>query len=396
MREAPMANQLVDGAAIASAWNAQLELVGCDICDWVVLVPPRPVEQICPNCFGPALTRRAETIYSQPPELIVPFAAAPHQIAQGLRAFRDSIPFAPTDLDPRRLSQRLRRIYVPMWLIDGEVGANWQAQLGYDYDVVSYQDRYSDAGGWRSNEITETRIRWEPRVGRLERVYQNILAPALEGFGLWRERLGDYDEALGMVSPTLARRFQRAQSEQYDLHGAQPYQPELLGDTVVRLPNRSPRDAWRDAARGFRDAAADECRQAAGANHIREFGWSPQFGELHWTQLLLPAYTTYYLDDDGAVWRVLIHGQSGRTSGSRRGSLKRARQRALLIVAAALLLALLVVALALQLNFSREQIVEHATVPALILAIAAGRLALAPLLAVSKFNRQQASQPEIH
>jgi hypothetical protein len=336
-------------------------------------VPPALAKLTCPNCFGPALAGRAETIYGQPPELILPFEVTPDQVAQGLRTFRDSIPFAPGDLDPRRLSQRLRRIYVPMWLVDGGVGASWQAQLGYDYDVVSYQDRFSDAGGWQSNEITETRIRWEPRVGRLDRVYQNISAPALEGFGLWNERLGEYG-----------------------LHGARPYQPDLLADTVIRLPSRSPRDAWYDAARGFRDAAAAECRQAASANHIREFGWSPQFGELRWTQLLLPAYTTYYLDDDGAVRRLFLHGQSGRTSGPRRGSLKRARQRALLIVVAAILLAALALALVPRLNISREQLVENGTVPALILAIVVGRLALAPLLAVSKFNRQQDGQPEIH
>jgi hypothetical protein len=372
MREAPAANQPVDSTAIASAWNVQIELVGCDVCDWVALVPLGLVEQICPNCFGPALARRAETIYSQPPELILPFAAGLDQIMVGLRAFRDSIPFAPGDLDPQRLCQRLRQIYVPMWLVDGGVGANWQAQLGYDYDVVSYHDRFSEASGWQSNEVTETRIRWESRVGRLNRAYQNLPAPALEGFELWSERLGDYA-----------------------LHGAQLYRPDLLGDTVVRLPNRSPRDAWYDAARGFRDAAAAECRQAAAANHIREFGWSPQFGDLHWSQLLLPAYTTYYLDDDGAVRRVLVHGQSGRASGPRRGSIRRARNRALLVVVAALLLAAVALALALQLGISQAQFAEDVPVPTLILVFAVGYFALNPLLTVSKFNRQQARQRDI-
>jgi hypothetical protein len=372
MREAPTANQPVDSAAIASAWNAQLELVGCDVCDWVALVPPGLAEQTCPNCFGPALAKRTETIYSQLPELILPFAATTDQIALGLRAFRDTIPFAPGDLDPRRLSQRLRRIYVPMWLVDGGVGANWQAQLGYDYDVVSYQDRFSEASGWQSNEVTETRIRWESRVGRLNRAYQNLPAPALEGFELWSEPLGDYV-----------------------LSSAQPYRPDLLGNTLVRLPDRLPRDAWYDAARGFRDAATAECRQAAGTNHIREFGWSPQFGDLHWTQLLLPAYTTYYLDDDGAVRRVLIHGQTGRANGPRRGSIKRARNRALLVVVAALMLAAVALALALQQGISQAQFAEDAPVPTIILAFVIGYYALTPLLAVSKFNRQQAGQQEI-
>jgi hypothetical protein len=230
----------------------------------------------------------------------------------------------------------------------------------------------SSAIGWQSNAVTETRIRWEPRVGRLSRAYQNIPAPALEGFGLWRERLGDYA-----------------------LHGAQPYRADLLGDALVRLPNRSARDAWYDAARGFRDAAADECRQAAGADHIREFGWSPQFTDLHWTQLLLPVYTSYYLDDAGAVRRVLLHGQTGRASGPRRASLKRARNRALLVVAAALLLVVAALALAARLGISRDQIAANALIPTLALLFVVGRLAITPLVAVSRFNRQQAAEREI-
>jgi hypothetical protein len=164
---------------------------------------------------------------------------------------------------------------------------------------------------------------------------------------------------------------------------------------VVRLPNRAPRDAWYDAARGFRDAAAGECRQAAGAEHIREFGWSPQFGDLRWTQLLLPAYTTYYLDDGGAVRRVIVHGQAGRASGPRRASMKRAWLRALLVVVAALLLVAAALALATQLGISRTQITGNALLPLLVVLFVGGRLAIAPLVTASRFNRQQGAEREI-
>jgi hypothetical protein len=368
----PIGSAPVSATAVAAAWGAPLDLAGCDECDWAALLPPGLAERTCPNCFRSPLAGREEATYGQPPELEIPFAARPDQIAQGLRAFRASIPFAPADLDPRRLTQRLRRICVPMWLVDGGVGASWQAELGYDYDVVSYQDRFNEETGWVSNEVTETRVRWEPRVGRLGRVYQNIPAPALESFELWRERLSDYD-----------------------LHAAQPYRANLLGDAVVRLPNRSPRDAWYDAARGFRDAAADECRQAAGADHIREFGWSPQFGQLHWTQLLLPAYTTYYLDDEGVVWRVLVHGQTGRASGPRRASMQRARLRALLVLVAAIMLVAAVLILADQLSIQLFADTGNALFGALLLAFVIGHLAIKPLVTVSQFNRKQETEPKI-
>jgi hypothetical protein len=358
-------------ATIAAAWGAPLALAGCDHCDWAALLPPGLPERMCPNCFQPALSERAEIGYGQAPELAIPFIAKQEQLEQGLRKFRDSIPFAPADLQPSRLMQRLRRVYVPMWLVDGGVAGGWQAELGYNYDVVSFQDRFDDQAGWQSHEITETRVRWEPRAGRLSRAYQNIPAPAMEGFERWREQLGEYN-----------------------LRAAQPYRAELLDGALVRLPSRPPADAWYEAARGFRDAAADECRQAGGADHIREFGWSPQFAQLHWTQLLLPAYTSYYLDDNQAVRRVLIHGQTGRAGGPRRASIRRAWRRALLVLAMTLVL-LGVAALSARYWIDFSQDLETLLFVAFIVALVVGRLAITPFVKVSTFNRQQHPEQEI-
>ena len=104
---------------------------------------------------------------------------------------------------------------------------------------------------------------------------------------------------------------------------------------MARLPNRPPQDAWPDARPRFQDEATQECCQAAGGDHIREFRWSAEYDNLNWTQLLLPVYTTYYLDDEQKPQVVLIHGQSGRISGARRASLKRARRMALIIAGVA-------------------------------------------------------------
>ena len=163
-------------------------------------------------CGGKAVTK---TTNVPPASRPVAQEATQEQILQGLHTFRASIPFAPADLNPRRLAGRLRRTYVPMWLVDGGVGAHWQAELGYDYDVVSYQDRFSDTAGWESHEVTETRVRWEQRVGQLSRAYQNIPAPALEGFGLWRERLGG--ASMGWVGVGMVRSRSKVRQSQFGL-----------------------------------------------------------------------------------------------------------------------------------------------------------------------------------
>jgi hypothetical protein len=81
--------------------------------------------------------------------------------------------------------------------------------------------------------------------------------------------------------------------------------------------------------------AAEECCKAAGADHLRDFRWSPEFYSQEWTLLLQPVYSTYYLDDEGQPRPVYINGQSGAISGVRRASPKRAQRRSLTILIAA-------------------------------------------------------------
>jgi hypothetical protein len=140
-------------------------------------------------------------------------------------------------------------------------------------------------------------------VGTLQRHYANRPAPALEEQKTLERVLGPFK-----------------------LDEAQPYTPAAAADTVLRYPNRPPDDAWPEAEAAIKRAATDECRVAAAAEHIREFRWSAQFANQHWTQLLLPIFTTHYTDDDGETQMVYVHGQTGRVVGQKRASGAQARK----------------------------------------------------------------------
>ena len=167
----------------------------------------------------------------------------------------------------------------PRWLVDASVAATWQAEAGFDYEIVSHEEHFDgERNHWRSQEVTETRVRWEPRLGKLQRRYENVPVPALEEEALIRRQLGDFAAAQ-----------------------AAAYRPESLENAVVALPNRSPEDAWEEARPLFGQRARRDCKQAAGADHMRSFRWTPQFTAPQWTQLLLPVYATHYQDDDGPL-----------------------------------------------------------------------------------------------
>jgi hypothetical protein len=355
---------------LAPAWPVDLQAVVCEQCDGRYLVPAAGRPGLCPHCFQDSLIPVEQMNllpYLQPPEQFLPFIVPTAEITQKIREFAGSIWLAPGDLKPENLIKRLQQIYLPMWLVDSQVEAIWQAEAGFNYEVVSYQDRYDQNGGkWASHKIIENHIRWEPRVGRLTRTYDNITAPALEDEALIRQKLGPYD---------LAK--------------AQPFQAAAVSRSLVRLPDRSPTAAWPDALPALQGAAAQECRRACQADHFRQFRWTAQYRHHNWTLLLLPVYTTYYLDDNQQPRRLLIHGQSGRLSGPRRSSLKRAQRLALIMGAAAGLLFFFSLMIALA-SFFLARLALIATV-GLVIAILLGLFAATPITLAWYFNYRQES-----
>jgi hypothetical protein len=303
--------------------------------------------------------------YDTPPEALVPFSLSSSLLGSKIEAFAGGIPFAPLDLEPRNLQGRLRRLYLPMWLVDADVKATWQAEAGFDYQVVSHQDRYdAQGGGWSSRQVEEGRIRWEPRLGRLARKYENVVAPALEEDGRIKQALG-----------------------RFDLGAIQPYQPEAIEKSFIRIPDRSPEDAWSAAKPAIQAAAAEECRQAAEANHIRQYAWQPEYENQNWSLLLLPLYATFYLDDERKPQPVLIHGQTGQISGSRRASMKRGQKAALSILVTAVVI--FMISLILSLAGALLPVLLILGVIGLAISLVVGLGAIYPIAAVWWFNRNQ-------
>ncbi len=254
-----------------------------------------------------------------------------------------------------------------MWLVDTDARGVWQAEAGTFYEVVSHKDQYA-RGSWQSQEVKERRTRWEPRIGRLERRYENVAAPALEQHTLLERRIGGYR-----------------------LDQAAAYQPDQTAGALIRLPDRSPNDAWRDAQAGVQTAASDECRRAAKADDIREFRWTWQYKDRNWTQLLTPAYSAVYHDDEGAARVVLVNGQNGQVWGEKRASMQRARQVALLVGgAAALFFVLSLIAFIVAAVYAPGS--AALGVVGLFVAVGAAIGAIAPLMRVSRFNAAQARE----
>jgi hypothetical protein len=311
----------IEATDVTAVWGTPLTAVHCSKCGESHLVkdvPPR-----CPFCLAESVEPQPAYLPEEPPEQTVDYQVSRAELHAALERWTKGIWFRPGDMQADVMAQRARRYLVPLWLVDGQVQATWRADVGFDYQVVSSQDRYRDGAGWSSQEVQETRVRWEPRVGRLERRYENLPAPALDDHRKLMGRLGEFN---------LKRRS--------------AYTPEVTANAeateavAVRIPTLEPEAAWPGAETAFVRAAQAECREAAAADHIRDLTIDAQYSGLNWTLLLLPAYVTWYEEGEQA-WPVLVNGQIGHVSGARRASPRKARNASLITGAIALLLILL-------------------------------------------------------
>jgi hypothetical protein len=349
------------------SWRRPLTLTACDSCENLFLRPEETAVPHCPICGQTGLSdldaEQDKPAHTHPPELVIPFKVSATDTSQPLANFARSFWFAPPDLNSERLAARLQKLYLPLWLVDAQVNGVWSAEAGFNYQAVSHREEYS-GGQWRTQQVEETRIRWEQRVGRVQKEYHNQTAPALE------------EEAAlqGQIGP-------------YDLAAAQPFSPEFLDAASARLPNRPPEDAWTDAVVGIQRRAMADCQQAGKADHLREFHWSPEYVRQNWTQLLRPVYATYYLDDDNRPQPILLHGETGKLHGRQRASMKRAKQTAVIIGVVAGLIFLFSLLLAVGGLF--EEILLAAAVLGFLAGVGIAVLALIPPFVVWRFNRRR-------
>lgn len=290
----PTQSQLLD--TIASVWLASLQLVACPGCKRQFLVQADRLEINCPRCLSDKLEPAQELLRPEGPESLVPFRFMQNNLRPTIEKFIKQVWLRPDDMETERLLERVEPLFWPIWLVDSDIRGNWQAENGYDYQVKSTQESYGSSG-WKTHEVVETRIRWEPRCGQIQRHYDNVKVPALS----------DHQRLLGLVGA-------------YQFEQAQPYQPDLINGTILWSPDAQPASAWAQAQARLDEAAASECLQAVGAQHIRGFNLQATYDSRHWTQMLLPLYVTWYCDDQGQPHPIYLNGQSGVPGGMRLAS----------------------------------------------------------------------------
>ena len=315
--------------SVEPVWGVPFQPAGCSHCKQVFLVAGSRLGGRCPDCGQGQLIAQPALLRSEAPELLIPFQKKPADLLTILTGFTKGVWLHSDDFNPEIMLQRLVKVYWPMWLVDSSLSGSWQAEAGYDYQVESAQESYSGSV-WRSKNVVENRVRWEARLGLIERHYDNIVTPAASDHQHKSSQLGNYrlDQAI-------------------------PYQSTYVNEAVLKVPDLQPESAWPAAQSNLNRAAARDCQQACAAQHIRNYTVHASYNQLNWTQLLMPMFWTFYTDDAGLPQPVLINGQTGAIGGVRLASQKKGWRWAGISVgisALALIVALLCFALSMAIS----------------------------------------------
>jgi hypothetical protein len=350
--------------AAPEAWGAGLVAAGCARCGAAHVLPQHRAAGPCLACFSGEVTHQPFPDWATPPERVLEFHVSPAAAAHTLERWASAVWLRPSELAGGALAARLRRVFVPMYLVDAAASGEWQAQLGFDYQVASTRESFRD-GQWATQRQEETRIRWEPRAGTVLREYDNVAVPALEAHARLARGLGDFDA-----------------------EGAVGFTPAALAGAAVRLPSLDPEAAWPVARARLEAQVAADCQVAAGAQHVERAQLRLAYASQHWTMLLLPVYVTAYRDDDGQWQVVRLNGRTGQVSGVRRASLRQGWMWSGTL--AGLALALFLIALLLGAGGALLPPLLALSGILMIVALALGLSAFVPVAWAWQHNAQQA------
>ena len=353
-----------DATTLSSVWKYPVEAVGCVDCHQVFLTPAGNEKSNCPICGSINLSSQTSWQRSDPPELLIPFNPGLYpNLTNIVKKFVDEVWLKADDFNTETLSARLRPVYWTQWLVDCKVQGHWKAEAGFYYQVKSSVDNFIQ-GQWTSTDHLETRVRWENRLGQIQRAYQNIAAPAFSLHNRFLQMIGGY----GNNPP-------------------QGYSPASVGKAWILSPDLQPDEVWDAALTAINQAASAEVQTACSASLIRNFYMEADYPSPNWTQMLMPVYISGYQDDEGQYHPVFINGQTGQISGARLASQRKGWQWASILAGLGL-----IGLLAAILSFVAAAIFAPAAILGtilIVLAIILGLCAIIPAAAPWQWNRNQ-------
>lgn len=272
----------------AHGWGVARRTLRCPDCGTERAVEAAAISTLCPFCAGTHVEVSArDDGAALRPSHVLPFEVRSEALAGPVKAWLGQGWFHPSRLADLARVDRFVGVYVPYWVFEAAVEADYECEVGYTHTRTVPDGR----GGSR----TETYTVWTWTRGHVSRRFDHVRIPGTTR--LSKVLLGRVDDAfdLGRLEPFDARFLAGFEAQGYD----------------VALP-----DAWERGKGEIRDGARRACESDAGGDKIRNLSVAASLSEEAWRYALLPIWVTAYRFD-GRTWQVMVNGATGAVHGQK-------------------------------------------------------------------------------
>lgn len=269
-------------------WGAERKSVRCTKCGATTTFDPGVSASRCAFCATPAVVEAPTASNHVRPAGLLAFAVDRNVATQRFRSWVSGLWFRPNDLKTKSSVTAMQGVYVPFWTFDALTHNRWTAEAGYHYTV---QVEAIENG--KRVMRSETRTRWEPAAGFLEKPFDDVPVPASKG-----------------LPPGLARGI-----EPYPTGGLVPYDPQYLSgflaeEYAVDLP-----DALGTAKERMTQEIYSACSGEVPGDTQRNLQVSTAWSGLTCKNALLPVWISAY-EYAGKPFRFLVNGVTGKVDGN--------------------------------------------------------------------------------
>jgi len=266
-------------------WGTERRELACSSCGAVVAVAPDALTSTCAFCGSNRVLARDIAGELVRPTALIPFTVDQQQCQAQVTQWLGQGWMHPPELRHVRALQKLTGVYLPFWIFDADIHANWKAEVG-----TERTERYYENGEWK----TRTVIDWDWRSGRVHVPIRNHLVPGTK-----------------QISRVLLERAQP-----FELTALVSYEPGFLAGWQAKNYDVPLQKAWETAKEEMRAQSKAACYRDTASSHVRNFSMTADFADERWRLVLLPVYVASYPFED-KTYQVVVNGQTAKVAGQK-------------------------------------------------------------------------------
>ena len=270
-------------SASNQGWGVKRKHMLCESCGAEFSITEDAITSTCPFCAANKVHISHAPVEFLRPEFIIPFKISLEKKQTLVNEWLRQGWFHPVDMVSNAMTQKFTGIYLPFWIFDVKINANWRAHLessdetevtGKNNSQIEYKD------GWVTGQ-TQLEINDIPHPGT------------------------------NKASHVLLENLQPFQFEEL-----KNYSPDYLAGWQAQNYNIPLEASWATAKEKIREIAKSTIRHQINGTKIRNFSMTAKFPDETWRYVLLPVYLSAYKYKN-RTFQIMVNGQTGTVAGQK-------------------------------------------------------------------------------